>query len=122
MLLCQVIQLSQEDVLYFRLVSDMTITIMAKIMLNHSLEVLSHLLGHLNDSACFALLAIGQGMDFLIMSYVLDANFIRSADELITKIFSHNVHIISYGMISSGTELFQIFVRERLAECWEFER
>ena len=72
----QVVHSSKGDVLYFQLLADMALVMLCKILANHNLDALSHL-GHMSSTACFVMFVLGQGIDFIIMFYILDSTFVR---------------------------------------------
>ena len=73
----QVVSSSKSsEVLYFQLMKDLTLVILVKLLLCHSIGSYSYL-GHASDASCIYIFALGYCFDCLIYFYFLDSVIIR---------------------------------------------
>ena len=68
---------SQDDLLYFNLVSDLTNLLNLKVQLNHNMELVLQMQGRMGEAFCYAIHIVGEGIDMMMFFYMLDIAFIQ---------------------------------------------
>ena len=69
--------MSRHELIYHDLCLDCSYVILSKIFINHNLEFLLQMYGHLNRPLCYALVVSGESTDVLVFFFFFDMTVMR---------------------------------------------